>query len=737
MTYTVSFSDSTNPAKPPITVADAALNNQTSLSFVGQNYSGYGPVIASNFLHLLENFANSSAPLNPVQGQLWYDTSLGANILRVYNGTQWVEAGALKKATASNQPSVSASVAGDLWVDTTNSQLYLFSGATWLLVGPTFSAGLQTGPIVETIIDTTNVSHSVISMYVSSSTDNSSYRVSIISKDSFVPKVSILGFPTIQEGVNLSTIDSDLTTNPTRFIGTATSADALLVGGTTVPAANFLRGDVASTSNSALNIRNAGGLSIGTDLSFNISQGNTAYTIFSKSTTKSIEFSVNGNTLVHLDPSGNIGLGVGNTSPSSALSVGGVITSGIAGLAGGLVVTDGGSPNPTTVFSINPVSGISTSLNATSTGNLTVGGVVTVGSGTSGGSVILPATSSSGPLFDIGSLTQPFRNVYANTFTGSFNGTFTGTVLGNATGTATALQNATAFSITGDVITTSTVNFTGNSGPATLNVVANSSLIAGSSDNPKTQATSAAATDQMLVLQTSGTSSNLVRMTRQTFLSGVGLYSIPVGVMMPFAGPVAAVPAGWLLCDGSEVSTAVYNQLFLAIGYIYKAQSSLQGVNTFALPDMRGRMPLGVTNMNNYGNINGFTQALDGGGHTVNTGGQTGTATTITVKANQNLTQVLGAVGGTDGTVLDVNQIPQHEHSLNDGTAQYYAPGLNGGVADPSNNTASGYSISSSGSGYALKQTAGMTAGATGESVNLLNPFMAVNYIIFTGAGLS
>jgi microcystin-dependent protein len=731
MTYTVSFSDSTNPAKPPITVADGALNNQTSLSFVGQNYSGYGPVIASNFLHLLENFANSSAPINPVQGQLWYDTSIGANILRVYNGTQWVEAGSLKKATASNQPSISASVAGDLWVDTTNSQLYLFSGASWLLVGPTFSAGLQTGPIVESIVDTTNVSRSVISMYVSSADDNTSYRVAIISKDSFIPKVSITGYTAINQGINL--YSNGFTTDQATIWGTSQSANALVVGTATVQAANFLRGDVTSTSNSALNIRNAGGLSIGTDLSFNIAQGNTAFTVFSKSTTKSIEFSVNNNILVHLDPSGNVGIGPGNTSPSTALSVAGVITSGIAGAPGGLIVTDGSNPSPNTVLTVDPTTGITTTLNATSSGNLTVGGVVTVGSGVSGGSVILPATSTSGPLFDIGSLTQPFRNIYANTFTGSFNGTFTGTVLGNATGTATALQDATTFSMTGDIITTANVNFTGNSGPATLDTVANTKLI-----STKTQATSAAATDQMLILQTSGSSSNLVRMSRQTFLSGVGIYSIPVGIIMPFAGPVAAVPAGWLLCDGSEVSTAVYNQLFLAIGYIYKAQTSLQGVNTFALPDMRGRMPLGLTNMNNYGNIAGFTQAIDAGGHTVNTGGQTGTATdSITVKANQTLAATLGAVGGSDGVVLNVNQIPDHHHSLNDGTAQYYAPGLNGGVVDTGNNTAAGYSISSSGTGYALKETAGMTTGGVGDNVNLLNPFMAVNYIIFTGAGLS
>ena len=56
MTYQVIFTESTNPAKPPITVSDGTLNNQTSLTFVGQGYNGFAPIVASDFLHLLENF---------------------------------------------------------------------------------------------------------------------------------------------------------------------------------------------------------------------------------------------------------------------------------------------------------------------------------------------------------------------------------------------------------------------------------------------------------------------------------------------------------------------------------------------------------------------------------------------------------------------------------------------------------------------------------------------------------
>ena len=45
----------------------------TSLTFVGRNASGYSPAIATDFLHLLENFASPEPPSNPIIGQLWFD----------------------------------------------------------------------------------------------------------------------------------------------------------------------------------------------------------------------------------------------------------------------------------------------------------------------------------------------------------------------------------------------------------------------------------------------------------------------------------------------------------------------------------------------------------------------------------------------------------------------------------------------------------------------------------------
>jgi hypothetical protein len=58
------------------TIADGTINTtSTSLGLPGRNYAGYGQALDTNFVHLVENFADSTPPPNPLKGQLWYDTN--------------------------------------------------------------------------------------------------------------------------------------------------------------------------------------------------------------------------------------------------------------------------------------------------------------------------------------------------------------------------------------------------------------------------------------------------------------------------------------------------------------------------------------------------------------------------------------------------------------------------------------------------------------------------------------
>jgi len=197
MAYTISYTDSAN--KGTIVVEDLTLNTETSLSIPGRNTTAYGSAIATNFLHLLENFAFNTQPNNGIEGQLWYDNNTGAETLKVYDGTNWVSAAGIQKAVSA--PDVAASQLGDLWVDTDNQQLYLFSGSGWVLIGPEFSDGLATGVTPTSIIGTDNVTYTCIRL------DVLSKPAAIISTSAFTPKTAISGFVTLSPGVNLSSVN--------------------------------------------------------------------------------------------------------------------------------------------------------------------------------------------------------------------------------------------------------------------------------------------------------------------------------------------------------------------------------------------------------------------------------------------------------------------------------------------------------------------------------------------------
>lgn len=125
MPYQIDFTDNKN--KNPITVYDNTSNKDTSLTFPGRNTPGYGKIIADNFLQLLENFASGDKPTKPVEGQLWYDSLNG--VLNINDGTGaegWKAASGIQKGPT--PPDVNESKVGELWVDTTNQQLRIFSG---------------------------------------------------------------------------------------------------------------------------------------------------------------------------------------------------------------------------------------------------------------------------------------------------------------------------------------------------------------------------------------------------------------------------------------------------------------------------------------------------------------------------------------------------------------------------------------------------------------------------------
>jgi hypothetical protein len=191
MAYTINLTDGTVFA----TVNDGTVNTASSMTLVGKNYAGYGEFLDENFIHLLENGSNTSAPVAPLTGQLWWDKT--NNLLKVYNGSIFKT---ISAATASaTQPA--SNVTGDLWYDTTNQQVKVYTGASFIVVGPAFTSTEGTaGAIPETVNDNTATPHYVTGLYVAGT------RVGLVSKDATftaAAPTSVL-FPTVFKGITMS-----------------------------------------------------------------------------------------------------------------------------------------------------------------------------------------------------------------------------------------------------------------------------------------------------------------------------------------------------------------------------------------------------------------------------------------------------------------------------------------------------------------------------------------------------
>ena len=690
MSYQVRFTDTT---KTPLTVEDQTINSEKSLQFVGKNYAGYSKYIAENFLHLLENFAKSTAPSNPITGQLWFNTTTGSeNQLKVYNGTNWVAAGNVKKATTAP----TTSVLGDLWVDTDNQQLHLYNGSGWVLVGPEYSSGQTTGAKIELIIDTTEQTRPVLTNFVNGS------RIAIISDVDFVPKATIIGFADVKQGINLSSTNFNSSATGNKFWGTAQKADALVVGTATIAATNFLRADQASTTNYGFNVRNNAGVSIGGDLSLSIAIENNSAVITNKISGSSIDFKLKGatatETVLRVDSSNKVG--VNKTNPDERLDVSGNIRTD-----GRVLVT--GTDDATSLIT----GSISTAGGASIAKSLRIG----TGLNVTGASTLENAIPKTTNTYNLGSNAVRWSKIYgdevvANTITANV----TGFLTGNISGTATALTSTTEFSLgdrldgSGNILQASDVVSTGisyngstASGKLVLTGIISSSFIAN-----KTEATDSLLTDEFIINR----SGSLKRLSKQNFLKNVA--TMPTGSILPFAG--IALPTGYLICDGSEVLISTYPDLFAAIQYSYKPLSLLIGSGTFALPDLRGRFPLGLDSMSNSG------------------------AGVSADRVTDTSADILGGTGGRSEISITRNNLPEHVHDLKSNTGeQFYAIAPRSGNPTASNAEASN-GLTAIGQGQLMVDSGGVymddiPSTTLNVPISITNHYQAIKYIIFTG----
>ena len=701
MPYIVNFTDREN--KSPITVFDNTSSTDTSLTFPGRNVTGYGQIIAENFLSLLENFASTNQPVNPVEGQLWYDSTGGTQTLKIWDNTAWKAASGIQKGVS--QPSVETSKLGELWVDTTNQQLRIFTGTRWILVGPVESSvgGLRYGPVIEKIADADNLDRFILTFYIAD------IPVIVFSKDSFTPKTLITGFDIIKSGINISApaTSGEIANFVGGFLpvlnGTARNAEALSISGVEVQAGKFLRSDVINTTNFEIKIKNNNGISIGADETFKLSSTATSSNIYNSSAGSSIDIQTNRNgipaTILRIVDDK---LGINQSNPLEVLDV-----QGNAKITGSFITTNTAASTNLNNGSIITQGGIAVAK------NIIVGDGADV-TGSLQTNVVVPKTTNT---YDIGTVTRRYNNIRAKTIIAdTIQGVLEGNISGNAN-TATALSTTTSFQLAGDVISPA-VQFDGQVGSSTkiLNATLTANIIAGK-DTPTPNIGKKG--DFVLTYRPSEStlaSSGLLKQTREVFL---GDLAVPIGAILPYAG--ANAPSGYLLCDGAEIERAKFSDLFDIIGNGYNGSAALVGVNTFRVPDLRGRFPLGRDNMDNAGTVPIVT-----GGYVDAGGGTAGRVPDVQAT-------ILGGAAGQSSITLTLSNLPEHSHTLSTSTQDYSAVALTT-TLDPL--ATSGLGPTAPGQAQYLKDSGGVKKplGVTlSTPVGLMNPFLALNYIIRSG----
>jgi len=679
----IKFTDNIN--KGSITVDDKTINIETSLGLPGKDQQGYGETVNENFLHLLENFANNDSPRNPVEGQLWYDTTIGVDQLKIYDGTNWVSASGVKKDSV--EPEVELSTLGDLWVNTSTQQVYIFTGSGWLLIGPEYSEGVSTGAKFQSIISSNNQQIPVVINYVNGQ------PVLIISTTEFIPKSSISGFSKIYVGSNLST---NINGYPGKYRGISEKAESLVYGSTVIPAETVVRRDVENVITKPLRIRSNIGLDIGESQTLLFQVEGSAGVISHKATGSNLDIRVNDagttKTAIRIRSDGNVG--INNLAPTESLDVTGSIkasnkvyvnsTANSLSMGTGALVILGGAGIAQDVY---------------------IGGLLDVDNTLSTKNVIPKITNS----YNLGTTTLRYNAIYANNFYGTLNGNITGNAAGSA-GSAAKLNSSTSFQMTGDV-SSPPFEFDGQIGGAvkTFTTVLDATFLTN-----KTEIYDISAADEVLINRPGGT--GLVKVKQGLLVSSVP--TTPVGAMMQYGGKTS--PAGWFICDGSEVSLATYIELATALGYDITDLASwgwgLTGSPTtsFKLPDFRGRLALGFI-------------------------GTASTGNRVTAPA----AYTIGNYGGVESTYITKDRLPQHGHSLvGDSGTQFSVTSNNPSVTDSNSapflgigeGTGSGLSITSGIDGvtHTMQPVDGIVQ-EVGNALNLVNPFGTVNFIIYHG----
>ena len=231
-----------------------------------------------------------------------------------------------------------------------------------------------------------------------------------------------------------------------------------------------------------------------------------------------------------------------------------------------------------------------------------------------------------------------------------------------------------------------------------------------------------------------GTSGNLLTSNGTTWQSTApaAATGLPTGALMPYAG--ASAPTGYLLCDGSSVSSSTYLALHAVISNTYGGSAYTgAGALSFNLPDLRGRLPMGAgtgTGQNASG-----TGAPSGTAQTARTRGQwlgeeTHLLTTAELASHTHANTVGSSAGGSNSITGGMSANENHSHTLvnyssSTGSGTYNITNRSGGNTDQ---------LSTNATNLAHTHNIGINNVAAGGNSRhaIIPPVVVINYIIKT-----
>lgn len=165
------------------TVADGTINTtSTSIGLPGRNYAGYGNVLDTNFVHMLENFADPNVPPYPLRGQLWCDTTnIAKPILRMcpsdgeINANNWIVLASSTSAGDSNFGNIT--VSGNATIGNNLSVSGVISTNNLVANNITANANIVANQALVTTANLTKIFTSNVSTISGSATLNGNWTV--------------------------------------------------------------------------------------------------------------------------------------------------------------------------------------------------------------------------------------------------------------------------------------------------------------------------------------------------------------------------------------------------------------------------------------------------------------------------------------------------------------------------------------------------------------------------------